>query len=373
MVSRGIQEVIMVIGEMWSKPIKLVQNRIYRGYPGGREIEKFRGVEGVADDYAPEAWVGSTTYTYHHATDSSSILGLAEAYNEDGGVLFLKDVIESNPTAYLGETHVSKFGNDTGILVKLLDAQRQLGLQCHPDRPFAKEHFNSNYGKVECWYVIGLRDDQDEKPYLLLGFKEGITREKFEKLFLKGDIRTMENWCHKITPKIGEMYFVDAGVPHAIGPGCFVIEVQEPSDITVGATMRHFDNTIDKEKFIERTMGSYHYVGRNYEGNLKAYDVKPKTFVKTEGGTETLLLGSEQTSYFSVTRLDINQKLKGRDTGTFSMAIVISGKGIIEYDGDRIDIKKGDEIFLPAGVKDLEWKADDECLSVVVCYPPEVQ
>lgn len=362
----------MVISEMWNKPIRLVQNRIYRGYPGGREIESFRGCNGVVDDYAPEAWVGSTTYTYHHSTDLSSTLGLAQAYTEDGEMIFLKDIIESDPPAYLGEIHVSKFGDDTGILVKLLDAQRQLGLQCHPDRPFAKKYFNSEYGKVECWYVVGLREEQEEKPYLLLGFKEGITREKFQELFLKGNIKAMENWCHKITPSIGEMYFVDAGVPHAIGPGCFVIEVQEPSDITVGARMRPFDNTIDEKKFIERTMGSYHYVGRNYEGNLKAYGVKPKVLVKTEGGTETLLLGSEQTPYFSITRLDVSKELKGRDTGTFSIAITLSGRGIIEYDGGKLHIKKGDEIFLPAGIKNITWTAEEGTLSTVVCYPPEV-
>jgi mannose-6-phosphate isomerase len=362
----------MVINEMWNKPIRLVQNRIYRGYPGGREIESFRGRNGIMDDYAPEAWVGSTTFTYHHSMDPSSTLGLAEAYAEDGKRIFLKDIIESNPSVYLGEAHVSKFGNETGILVKLLDAQRQLGLQCHPDRPFAKNHFNSEYGKVECWYVIGLREDQEEKPYLLLGFKEGITREKFQELFLKGDIKAMENWCHKITPSIGEMYFVDAGVPHAIGPGCFVIEVQEPSDITVGATMKHFDNTIDKEKFIERTMGSYNYIGRNYEGNLEAYSVRSKVLVKAEGGTETLLLGSEQTPYFSITRLDVTKELKGRNTGTFSIVIVLSGKGTIEYEGGKLYIRKGDEIFMPAGIKDITWTAEEGLLSTVVCYPPEV-
>jgi len=360
----------MLDGQIYSKPMMLVPNRIDRRYPGGREIDRFRGLPDPKDDTCPEAWVGSTTYTYQHQLDPSSKQGLAEVYTDDGKC-YLKDVIERDPVNFLGQEHVERFGSETGLLVKLLDAQKQLGLQTHPDRAFAKKYFNSDYGKAESWYVIGTRDDQDEPPYVLLGFKEGITRERFEKLFIEGNVAEMERCCHKIPVNVGDMFFVDAGVPHAIGPGCFVIEVQEPSDITVGARMQHFDDPEEEKLFIERTMGCYHYIGRSYEDNLKAYKVEPKILCQAEGGIEKLLLGKEQTPFFSITRVDVTGKMQARDSGTFSIVIVLDGKGALLYDGGSCSIKKGDEIFLPAGLKDFYWEAKSGVLSAVRSYPPQ--
>lgn len=354
---------------MHDRPMMLVPNRIERGYPGGREIDKFRRLDNPHDDTRPEAWVGSTTYTYHYAKDPSSTQGLAEVYTGTNAKAYLKDIIEAEPVAYLGEKHVAAYGSNTGLLVKLLDAQRQLGLQAHPDRDFARRMFNSKYGKVESWYVIGTRADQKEEPYVLLGFKEGVTRERFQRLFLAGKIREMEESCHKIPVSVGEMYFVDAGVPHAIGPGCFVIEVQEPSDITVGARMRHFDNPADEQEFIEKAMGCYHYVGRRYQENLATCLVPSQTLSETEGGVETLLLGPEQTPFFSVTRLSVHKDMKARHTGTFSIAIILAGKGELVCETGRFAVKQGDELFLPAGIKNLLWKAEGT-LQVVTCYPP---
>jgi len=360
-----------MFGDTLKKPIRLVQNRIDRRYPGGREIEKFRGNSGINDDLSPESWVGSTTLTLNHDSVPDGKLGYAQCYLDSGERVYLKDIIDSDPVSYLGEKHVSRFGSNISVLVKLLDAQKQLGLQCHPSRPVAKKYFDSDFGKVESWYVIGLREDQDEEPYLILGFKEGITREKFQELFLKGDIAGMENWCHRIKPTVGEMYYVAAGTPHAIGPGCFVIEVQEPSDITVGAHLRCFENDGENQRFIEQTMESYEYNGRDELDNLSAYRVCPKILNLTQGGKETLLLGSDQISYFSVTRLDVTGSICARDTGTFSILIVIGGAGKIKYDGGFMNVKMGDELFLPAGVSGVLWEAA-EPMSVICCYPPEV-
>ena len=239
-----MSEGIPTMSDLTRVPIRLVQNRIYRGYPGGREMCRFRGEPATPDDMRPEAWVGSTTLTTDHGKHPGGRLGLAQVRLDNGDCPYLKDLIDADPAGLLGAGHVKRYGPSPAVLVKLLDAERQLGLQCHPDRAYAKEAFQSDYGKVECWYVLDVRQDSPEPPYLLLGFKEGASRERFEALYRQGDISSLEKLCHKIPAKPGDMYHVGAGVPHAIGPGCFVIEVQEPSDITVGARMR---NTGDVE------------------------------------------------------------------------------------------------------------------------------
>ncbi len=370
--------------EIGCRPVMLVNNRTYRGYPGGRELMRFRGETNPVDDLCPEAWVGSTTLTKDHDLHPGGRLGHAQARLENGDIIYLKDLVDSDPAGLLGKRHVDRFGPDTAVLVKLLDAKKQLGLQCHPDRAFAKSHFHSDYGKVECWYVLGIRDDSPVTPYLLLGFREGITREAFEILYRAGDIPAMEKWCHRIPAKVGDMFHVGAGVPHAIGPGCFVIEVQEPSDITVGARPHHIGDPDADRAFDERTLGSYHYDGRSWDENLKTWLIPPTILRMETGGIESRLIGSEQTTFFGATRLRVTGRFAQRDTGTFTIVIVVNGAGGLEFDGGHIHVRQGDELFLPAGLKNAVWSMDSgnmafsgtggtkPCLEVICSYPPDV-
>jgi len=285
----------------------------------------------------------------------------------------LKDLIESYPAELLGKSHVSRFGSNTCLLVKLLDAREQLGLQTHPTREYARKHFNSEFGKVESWYIIDVRKDQEEQPYVLLGFKEGISREIFEELYERQDIKAMEEWCHKIPVSPGDMFFVDAGVPHAVGPGCFMVEVQESSDITVGVRKRKFSSAGEELEYKERLLGCYQYRGASYQDNLSRYKILPRVISQDTGGTETLLLGGEQTSYFSVTEVKVTDEFPFRDTGTFSIVIVLDGEGEMIYEGGRMSIRKSNEIFLPAGIKNLIWANRGRTpLKLIRAFPPEV-
>ena len=218
---------------IYNQPWRLVQNKI-RGR-GGREIDKLRGVDPPVDyNGGSEAWIGSVTSVGNPPQDKPHY-GCSEVILPDGRQMFLFEAIELSPAQILGEKHIDINGGGMGMLIKYLDAQTQYGLQCHPTREWAKKMWDSDYGKEECWYVIGSRDDTKEPAYILLGFKDGVSREDWEKHYRNDDIAALENLCHKIQVKAGEAYFVGGGVPHALGEGCFVVEVQEPCDITLGA------------------------------------------------------------------------------------------------------------------------------------------
>jgi mannose-6-phosphate isomerase len=308
-----------------------------------------------------------------HDRHTGGRLGLAQVRLDNGDCPYLKDLVDSNPEGLLGKAHVDRFGPDLAVLVKLLDAQRQLGLQCHPDRAFAREAFQSAYGKVECWYVLRVREDSPEAPYLLLGFREGVTRGQFEALYLKDDIRALERLCHKIPAVPGDMYLVGAGVPHAIGPGCFVIEVQEPSDITVGAHPRRTGDPVTDQAFDARVLGSYHFEGRGEADNLKAWRVPQRVLRQEPGGREIRLIGTEQTPFFGASRMVVSDSLSHRETGTFAIAVVTGGTGWISWPDGLMELAQGDELFLPAGLVRAVWHSSTEAsLEVVLCHPPEV-
>lgn len=52
----------------------------------------------------------------------------------------------------------------------------------------------------------------------------------------RGDVDALHALCHKVPVSVGDVFNIGPGLVHAVGPGCFLVEVQEPSDITVGAT-----------------------------------------------------------------------------------------------------------------------------------------
>jgi len=171
---RGIGKKVTIFNQPW----RLVQNLV-RG-EGGREIERFRGVELPIDSSSgSEAWVGSVTRAFNAPKDNLN-LGLSEVVVPDGRCMLLQDAIQQDPHSVLGEAHYRRHGTNLGVLVKLLDAKRRYTLQAHPSRPVAQQLWGSPVGKEESWVVVGVRQDAAELPYILLGFKPGISREFFE-------------------------------------------------------------------------------------------------------------------------------------------------------------------------------------------------
>lgn len=61
--------------------------------------------------------------------------------------LTLKEIVDENPIEFLGENHVEKFGNQTGVLVKLIDSAERLIIQTHPDKEKRKNYFILLMGK----------------------------------------------------------------------------------------------------------------------------------------------------------------------------------------------------------------------------------
>lgn len=112
-------------------------------------------------------------------------------------------------------------------LVKFLDSAERLVVQVHPTIDFAKKYFNSKFGKTECWYFLSCADD----AYVYLGFKEGIRKEDWISAVYNQDIDKILSMLNRLPVKKGDCVFVEGGVPHAIGEGCFMAEVQEPSDL----------------------------------------------------------------------------------------------------------------------------------------------
>ena len=355
------------------QPWRLVPNHI-RGQ-GGREIDLFRGLsadEARDTSYGSEAWIGSVTRVERPPEDRPDY-GCSEVDLPDGRRLFLYQAIAEAPEAILGPRHMSVSGTGLGMLIKYLDAQKQYGLQCHPTRPWAKKMWNSDYGKEESWFVLGTRDDTAEPAYIYLGFKEGVTRADFEAGYRRSDIRALENLCHKIIVQPGDAFFVGGGCPHALGEGCFVIEVQEPADITLGAlplTRWKPDATAEEiALYDERLLGAYVYDGCDEQENLRRWKIPRRLIRSGEWGSESFVISPAQTRYFSFTELTVTGEAPLIATGFPQVAIVTKGAGVLRWQGGEMPVKKADEIFIPFDVPRLRAAGD---VTMVLCNPEGV-
>jgi mannose-6-phosphate isomerase len=110
------------------------------------------------------------------------------------------------------------------LLIKFIDAKRDLSIQVHPDDELAARRHNCN-GKTEMWYVIRA----DKGARLLSGFRTQIDPEQYEELVRRDEIVSVLA-SHDVSE--GDVFFLPAGRVHAIGAGCYLAEIQQTSDIT---------------------------------------------------------------------------------------------------------------------------------------------
>lgn len=178
---------------------KFKENRVWRAYTGGKRIDGFYGKKNCVDGRMPEEWLASTVEAFN---PDRPIKGAGLSVCEDGRLF--KDILEKNPEKTLGKELSKRFGGKLSILVKLLDSAERLVIQCHPTADFAKEYFGSPFGKTECWYML----DCEEEACIYLGFKPGITKEKWRNLFYKQDTAGMLDCLHRFPVKPGELWFV---------------------------------------------------------------------------------------------------------------------------------------------------------------------
>lgn len=111
------------------------------------------------------------------------------------------------------------------LLIKLLDANRALSVQVHPDDEYARVHEGNELGKTEMWVVLHAEEDAS----VILGVKQGTTAELFRQAIHEG---RLEPHLHEIRVSTGDFVCVPSGSLHAIKGGLLIAEIQQNSDVT---------------------------------------------------------------------------------------------------------------------------------------------
>ncbi len=324
---------------MTMKPIRLDPHQLHRFYAGGPAIAALRGIPST-DDHAPEDWVGSTTTLFGHER-----LGLSSL--PDGTLL--RDAITAEPQAWLGPEHCQRFGADPALLVKLLDAGQRLPVHCHPDRDFARRHLDCRYGKTEAWVIVETRGD----AVVWLGFTRDVEAHELAGWVDRQDSDAMLATMHSLPVRPGDGVLVPAGLPHAIGEGVLVVELQEPTDLSVLLEWDGFE--VDG-----RADG---HLGLGFDVALECVDRSgraPEALEDLRAGDGGGLLPAAADPFFRAERVAGGTTLEPG----FSILVVIDGEGALD---DGFALRRGDTVVLPYAAGGVAVSGG---LTAVRCRPP---
>lgn len=360
------------IAQLIKTPLKQKNNRVWRTYTGGAMIDHWKQAGSEEDNDLPEEWIMSTVTARGNDRPLDEGLSILEA---GGQTIALKALLEHNKEAFLGKAHAEKFGT-TGVLIKMLDSKERLTIQVHPDKEYALKHLNSAFGKTESWYILGGREIDGVKPSIYMGFKEHVTPELWKDLFLSQDIEGMLDCLHRFEVAPGDAFMIYGGVPHAIGSGCFLLEVQEPTDFTMRVEkitpggLKIGDELIHQGVGNETMLQCFKYDTCSFEEAAKRWKVTPEVIDESNAHTLKNVFDRQHTDCFGLKELDLTGEHTVKGNGIFWVGVVYSGSGTMSCGGQVYEYNQGDEIFFPAGIDEVTFKAD-VASKVLLCYPPK--
>ncbi len=297
---------------MNKNPIKL--NPVYKDYLwGGTKLKTdFNKISDL--DIVAESWELSTH------KDGQSIVGSGEFFG-----MTLGEYIEKNGKEILGSNALQfEF---FPVLIKFIDACGCLSVQVHPSDEYALKN-EGEYGKTEMWYVL----DCEEGASLYYGLNREVSREEFKKHI---ENNTLTDILNEVKVKKGDVFFIEAGTVHAIGAGIVICEIQQNSNTTyrVYDYNRRDKNGNTRELHIDKA--------------IEVSNLYPAPPVKSAEKSDDALLA--ECKYFTVRAININGE-KGIDITDkcFNSLVVVDGEGEITMNGEKMIIKKGDSVFIPA-------------------------
>lgn len=250
--------------------------------------------------------------------------------------LTLEEFLNRFPQA-LGE-HGAAHGG-LPILIKLIDAERDLSIQVHPDDQFAQKH-EGQLGKTEMWYVLHARPGAT----LVYGFAHDVTQQTVRRAI---EENTLLDHLQTVPVHPGDVFLIEPGIVHAIGGGVLLAEVQESSNVTYRV---------------------YDYGRKDKDGNLRPLHIEKALSVMkfeatpavrqqqrivqyTPGMARELVC---RCRYFQVERLQIARQSRiPRTRETFYVLMIAGGRGRISADGQCLSAAEGDTIFVPADTGDI--------------------
>lgn len=294
---------------------------------GGDRLRPYKGMQ-PSEEPIGESWEVSAV------PSSVSIVSNGPLAGQD-----LVSIINQAPDDILGQAVNEKYKGKLPLLVKFIDARRDLSIQVHPNDEMA-QRVHGKMGKSEMWYVI----DAQPGSYLYAGFKTPITEYEFKKRIEDGTI-TKVLARHEV--KTGDVFYLPAGRVHAICSGILLAEVQQSSDLTYRIFDYNRPGLDGKPRELHTELAAQALDFHVEDEYRTRYD--------QEENRANLIIDSP---YFSVRVTDVNQpfhrNLLKYDSFIITMCLQGDCKLGIRSTGEEIILKQGNSCLIPAAIADYD-------------------
>jgi len=237
------------------------------------------------------------------------------------------------------------------LLIKLLDANRWLSVQVHPNDAYGLAH-EGEFGKTEMWVVL----EAEPGAEIVYGFQPGVTRDQYAQEV--AEERAADS-LHRLPVQKGDVIFVPAGAVHALGPGIIVAEIQQNSD----TTYRIYDWGRPRPIHLEQALAVLDFA------MVEPGPVAPRTLLKEDS------LHIEQLAacpYFETERITLppdNAFYGLCDGTTFEIWAVLEGRATVEWSGEPVTLQGVAWVLLPAGFGEFQVIAEEQSTLLRVVVP----
>ena len=339
-------------------PVVLEPNQPAHFYRGGAGIARFRDIPQPSEN-SPEDWLASTTSIF-----SRPGVGLTRLPNGET----LRDAIAADPDGYLGPGHVARYGTDPVLLTKMLDTGRRLVVHFHPDRDFAARHLGSRHGKTEAWIILETRAEGGDPSagHVYLGFSRDADPAVVRRWVDDQDTSAILDSLNKVAVAPGDTILVPAGVPHAIGAGITLVELQEPTDFSILLEWAGFAIDGSREGHLglgfDLALTALDYSGWD-AGRLSALRSLRPGAAERPGVTRLLPVAADP--FFRAERVDVSAPVTF--SPGYAVVIVVSGHGAITYPAGTLAVRRGTSLLVPFGVGSTTFDGEFQALR---CRPP---
>jgi mannose-6-phosphate isomerase len=243
------------------------------------------------------------------------------------------------------------------LLVKFLFPIDQLSIQVHPGDTYARQNEPAGTtGKTEMWHAVSANPGAT----LLLGLVPEVDQEKFQSAIKQGGLET---FFERLPVSTGDTFYVPPGTPHTIGAGVILCEVQQNSDLTY----RLYDfHRVDargnpRQLHIEKGLAVIDFDHRN------GGKVAPVALPSAKGTKKSLLVACP---YFATERWDLSaQHNANSDPAHFELAVILGGRGIIQWSGGSSSYRQGECWFIPANLGEFSV-LPESATSILRAYVP---
>lgn len=294
---------------------------------GGSRLRPFKGLEASGEPVG-ESWEVSAV------SSSASVVSNGCWAGRD-----LISVVGERPVEILGERVAKQYSNRLPLLVKFIDAEKDLSIQVHPDDEMAqREH--GKMGKSEMWYIIDARPGS----FLYAGFKERITPYEYRKRVEDGTV-TEVLARHEVKP--GDVFYLPAGRVHAICGGILLAEVQQSSDVTYRIFDYNRPGMDGKPRELHTDLAAQ-ALDFNVEGEYRTQ------YVSQNNRANPVI----DSPFFNVRVIEMegafHRNLIKYDSFIISMCIKGDCKIRVRSTGDEIVLKEGWSTLIPAAIADYD-------------------